>query len=196
MKQTVKIVALIVAIGLVVYFFTKTIVSQEGLPSEFIEGRTKGAELSSEIAALYDQSLNNLRQIGQYEKEGDIASAFDLLEEEITRNQDAQRKAIELSSELEKMARSIDRIKPDSAKIAATEAVSSEVTLVSRLVSYNEYFSQLFEALGEKFQDPQKYTNGKIEELLDNMNKESQAINELNARFNESLTKLDSLLQP
>jgi len=180
----------------VVYFFTKTIVSQEGLPSEFIEGRTKGAELSSEIAALYDQSLNNLRQIGQYEKEGDIASAFDLLEEEITRNQDAQRKAIELSSELEKMARSIDRIKPDSAKIAATEAVSSEVTLVSRLVSYNEYFSQLFEALGEKFQDPQKYTNGKIEELLDNMNKESQAINELNARFNESLTKLDSLLQP
>ena len=106
------------------------------------------------------------------------------------RNRQAREKAIELSIQLETMANNLSQISPASASQTALRAISSETTLISRLITYNDYLNQLLEVLREKF-----LGNGngdKVAELVEKINEEAKAINELNEKFNESMEMFDS----
>ena len=163
------------------------------IPPEFSEARIKGAELAQSIVALSNESLGNLETIAAYDREGKKSEALILISKEVLKNRDAQQEAIKLSSQLERMARSIGDIEPSRARVVAAEAVSSEVALVSRLIAYNDYLLRLFEALRDKFQNPGAYTNGRVEELVAKINEEAQAINAFNDRFSQSLAEFDTL---
>ena len=90
------------------------------------------------------------------------------------------------------MARNLENIRPASARQLATEAVGSEVALVSRLVGYNDLLKQLFEILQSKFQTGES-PSGKVSDLLQQINSEAGAINELDKHFNTSLSEFDKL---
>ena len=111
-------------------------------------------------------------------------------------NRSNQEEAIKLATQLEKMARILPSIKPASARQHATAAVSSEVALVSRLVSYNDYLKQLFEVLRAKFNNRYSYyeADGQVELLIVKINEEAQAINGLNNRFSAALAELDKIV--
>ena len=121
--------------------------------------------------------------------EGNVTGALDLISIEINKNQEIRREAIKLSSQLEKMARAIGAIKPEGARILATEAVSSEVALVSRLIVYNDFFLQLFGTLETKFQGEEPNPTNRVQQLINNINDEAKAINQFNKRFSESLAE-------
>jgi hypothetical protein len=102
--------------------------------------------------------------------------------------------AIRLSEQLTVMAEQAPRIRPDYAKELATEAVASEVALVSRLIYYNNYLAQLFETLKVKFEKPwTTYLDGQVNDLINKINDEAQAINELNKKFLASMAELDRI---
>ncbi len=182
-----------VLIGVGIYSVIGLMAPKTNLPPEFSEARIKGAELAQRIVELSNESLGNLETIAAYDRAGKKSEALILISQEVVKNQEAQQEAIKLSSQLERMARTINDIKPTEARVLATEAVSSEVALVSRLLSYNDYLLRLFEALREKFENPSTYTNGKVEQLIVKINEEAQAINTFNQRFTSSLAEFDKL---
>jgi hypothetical protein len=163
------------------------------VPSEFSEARIKGAGLAEKIVELSNESLANLEAIAKYDEQGNTPEALTLLSKEVIKNRETHEEAIRLSAQLEKMARSLSEIKPARARVLATEAVSSEVALVSRLLSYNNFLLQLFEVLRDKFQNPRSDANGRVEELIAKINEEARAINDFNRRFNQSLAEFDKL---
>ena len=182
-----------VLIGVGTYSVIQFMFSRAHVPSEFSEARIKGAELAKKIVDLSNESLGSLETIAAYDRTGKKSEALILISKEVLKNRDAQGEAIQLSSQLERMARTINDINPTKARVIATEAVSSEVALVSRLLSYDDYLLRLFEALRDKFQNPSFYTNGKVQELVGKINEEAQAINTFNYRFSESLAEFDKL---
>ena len=93
------------------------------------------------------------------------------------------------------MARALSSIKPERSRILATEAVSAEVALVSRLLSYNDYLLQLFETLRAKFSNPGLSSNGKVNDLIARINDETRAINELNGRSTNALASFDEVFK-
>ncbi len=196
MKTRLLIIATIALIGLGIYILVAAITPEKFVPKEFSEARIKGAQLAVEIVALATQSLNSLQEIAGYDEQGNAPEALILISREVIKNKETSQRAINLSGQLEKMARLLEEIEPARARILATEAVSSEVALVSRLLNYNDLLRQLFETLRDKLEGKTANPDGKVRELVDRINKEAQAINDFDRRFNQSLAEFDKIFAP
>ena len=193
MKKRLLIVGAAIIIGFGAYLLITLVLPEPYIPQEFSEARLKGAELATKIVDLANNSLESISTIAKYDREGNRPEALTLISKEVLKNRTIQEEAIRLSSQLERMARSLQEIKPNRAKILATEAVSSEIALVSRLLSYNDYLLQLFKTLEAKFQNPSASSNGRVQELINKINEEARAINSFNRKFNQSLAEFDKM---
>ncbi len=190
LKYTIYI-ALLITVFYSTRFFSSSKVS---IPEGFNTSRQKSAEIGRNIKALSSNSTNNLRKIAEFDEAGKTSNALGLVSEEILNAQKSHSQAVALSKELEVMAKDLKSITPQSAKIIATEALTSQVTLVGRLLTYNNYLKELFDILKSKFENGTK-TNGRVKELVDNINYEIQAINSLSAESSAIFGTLDALIR-
>ena len=168
-------------------------ISRHFVPPEFSEARIKGAELAKNISASAGASLEALALIRAHDERREGAQALIVISQEVVRNREIQQEAIRLASELERMARLIPDVQPVNARLMAAEAVSAEVALVSRLVSYNNNLFELFGVLKKKFEHPGTSLDGRVQVLVDKINEEAHAINSFNERFNWSLAEFDKV---
>ena len=193
-KASVKRFVLLTTLFLAIIIVGKAVFfSTEYLPADFVNARTQGANIAEEIVAQSNYSAELLKTISQLDRNRKYQSALDIVSQEISKNQEANKKATKLSAQLEQMARLVEDIKPYQARQLATEALSSEVVLVSQLISYNAYLSLLYSVLQNKFQSGNYSSNGEVQQLVNNINDEIRTINELNKRFNDSLEKFDEV---
>ncbi len=168
----------------------------KNMPGEFIEARIKGATIAEKIVELSRDTLSKLDQVAQDDQQHRANDALIVISQAISNNQESQTEAIQLSSQLTAMAENVSRINPASARDSATAAITAEVTLVSRLLYYNSYLNQLFETLKVKFAHPgTSYLDGQVNDLINKVNDEAKAINELNKKFNTALADLDSIFK-
>ncbi len=166
------------------------------LPGEFSDARIKGVTIAERIVLLSRETLSNLDKVSRYDQGRRYGAAITVLADAINDNQESQAEAIRLSAQLTAMAENLPRIQPAGARQLATEAVTAEVTLVSRLIYYNEYLGQLFETLKVKFRQPGvSYLDGQVNDLINKINDEAKAINELNKRFTGSMAEFDEIFR-
>jgi len=161
------------------------------IPPEFIEARIRGAEIAQKIVGLSSVSLETLDQIARHDREGNSPEALILISNQLIQNRTTRDEAIALSTELEKMAGNLLDIKPARAQRLATEAVSYEVALVSRLIGYNYFLTRLFEILESKFNGELADADGQVDTLINQINGERQTINNLNSKFNGAMAEFD-----
>lgn len=191
-KVFAAFIVIIIAIG---FGLLSLLLSGEAyaIPTVFIESRKDGAAAAEKISTMINESLETLTEVAAYEERGDLASAVFLIRTELGKTGARQEQAQILAGAMEKMARAIIDIKPDSAQQIALEAVSTQVATVSRLVSYNENLSDLFNLLNDRMRGDAKATPEKIDRLVKRLNNESEAIGELNTQFNKSLAQFDAI---
>lgn len=168
-------------------FFIERII----IPDNFLKARQEASLIAHNIVELSNQSTENLKRISALDREKNYTEALNLLVEEIERNRQARKRAIELSAQLERMARAVPEISPASASQSAIQAISSETALISRLIAYNDYLFQLSEILRSKFLGQTKNSSERITELINKINEEARAINELDGKFNEIMEEFD-----
>ncbi len=161
------------------YFLTNFFLNQTSIPQQFTDSRMKGAEIARNIVALSNNSLSSLSEIARYDEAGNTPDALILISKEILKVGEYQTQALNLSQELEKMAELVKNIKPQGIKIVATEAISSEVALVSSLLIYNGYLKDLFETLKTKLESNTN-TDGRVKDLVGKINYQIKTINSLN----------------
>ena len=181
-------ILLILAAYLVARIFfieTKTV------PDDFLRARKEASLISQDIIGFSNKSSDNLNKIFELDKKGNYVEALDLLAQEIENKRQARKRAIELSAQLEKMAKSVPEISPTSASQSAIQAISSETALISRLITYNDYLFQLSEVLRSKFLGQTKNSSERILELINKINEEVRVINELDRKFNEVMEDFD-----
>jgi len=163
------------------------------IPEEFSRTRIEGSKLAEEIVAQSNYSVEILGEIAKLDLERRYIKALDIVSKEVGKNYNANSKATNLSSLMASMARTIVNIQPYAARQLALEAVSSEVSLVSHLINYNNYLAELFRILENKFESNAKNSNGGVQELIKAINGEVKEINDLNEKFNDSLRQFDEL---
>lgn len=161
------------------------------VPDDFLRARQEASLIAQDIIGFSNKSSDNLNRIFELDKEGNYIEALDLLAQEIENNRQARKKAVELSTQLERMARAVSEISPTSASQSAIQAISSETALISRLITYNDYLFQLSEILRSKFLGQTKNSSERILELINKINEEVRAINELDRKFNEVMKDFD-----
>ncbi|MEK9154715.1 MAG: hypothetical protein AAB596_01425 [Patescibacteria group bacterium] len=190
--RRIKIFFAFLLIVLLAYFSVRFFMPEtKNIPDEFLKARQQSSVIAKEVVELSEQTSNNLKVISDLDKEKKYSEALVLISSELERSRSARSKAIGLSVQLEIMAKNISVISPASASQAALMAVSSETTLISRLIAYNEYLVQLLSVLQNKFLGKTEGSNGKIAELLVKINEEARTINQLNANFNDLMIAFD-----
>lgn len=186
-----KLLILFIIIILTAYFALRFLtVEPKTIPPDFLKARQEASLIAQEIVALSNESANNLKEIALLDQERDYSGALSLVSRELGRNRQARERAIELSVQLEIMTRNLAQISPSSISQLALQALTSETALISRLITYNDYLSQLLEVLRGKFLD--KNDGDKIPELIDKINEEAYSINELNQKFNDLMKEFDT----
>lgn len=187
-RAWILVIFLFVVIG--VYFSLRFLPNAlKSVPPEFLTARADAAEAASAIVALSNQTAANIGDIAKLDAAHEYREALDRVSAELDRNREARAKAVALSADLGLMAQNIARIRPASAGQAALEAVSSETTLISKLIAYNDLLNQLLGALQRKFEGAGD-ANG-VAKLIQKINDEARAINELNDKFNAGMASFD-----
>ncbi|MFA5386094.1 MAG: hypothetical protein WC297_00205 [Candidatus Paceibacterota bacterium] len=186
-----RAILIFIVIILVAYLLIRMIpTGAQKVPKEFLEARANASPIAQDIVNNSNDLTKSLDQVAQFDSEKKYTEAINFLTKEIDRNKDINQKAIKLSEELGKMATAVPNISPASASQLALQAISSETTLISRLIVYNGYLGQLLEELRLKFLG-QKTDGQTIKDLIGKINDEVKNINALNVQFNSSMDKLD-----
>jgi hypothetical protein len=187
LRNTLTAVAVIVLGGFAInYLLNATI------PKTFFESRIAAAGAANNLAVLINNSLANLKKIETFESANGNSQALELIEFEVGQKQDKQNSAVLLATHLDNMAKAANEIVGNRARGLAIEAVTSGVSMVSRIVSYNNSPDQLFTAIQLKISSGNSPTGTNIRALISSLNSDAKSINELNTTFNNTLKEFDS----
>lgn len=171
------------------YFVTKAFI-----PDNFTTARHQSALIAKEVVALTEESLTNLDKIALQDRQYNFGQALRLVREELERAQNSRLKAVDLTRELDGMARAAAGIKPAKLRNLAISAISNELSLISHLIVYNDILNGLLQTLEFKFSGDINYKSEEVQILIKNMNQEAKEINNLNEAFNEKMKKFDELV--
>lgn len=186
-KPKVMIGGAVVVAGILLYLLMQTPATP---PKEFLEARIQTIGAVNNLAQLMNNSLSNLEKVSGYiEKNNDI-EAKALIDFEFAQRKERQNAAVLLASNLEQMARSATAIKSGGARSEAVEAITSGISMVSRMVSYSNNLERLFGELQQKANGANPATLN-LNTLSTNLNNDAKAINELSEEFNDALRQLD-----
>ncbi len=162
------------------------------IPEAYYTARISATTAAARVSTLVSDSLANLSQIETLDRTNKPKDALMLVEYELGRRQQKQAATTEISTSLERMAYAAGQITPaETAGRLAIETISTGVTMVSRVVTYNTYLDQLFTALQHKFRTGQTAPGTTVRDLITNMNEEARAINLLGERFSKLEQEFD-----
>jgi hypothetical protein len=168
--------------------------SDGGVPDGFIDARGQGAVVAQDIVNLSNGVWAELGKINKLEEEGNYEGALTQTVERLKRTQEVKGKAIELSSQLERMTGALADIKSVGARQAALESITNRLALIGRLLSYSDYLGQLVNSLNRRFSGQALQPNH-IKNLIAQVNAEVTAINSFNTQAGLAMDRFDEILK-
>lgn len=191
-KFRIGILVAAVLAGIGVYALVDGIRFAAAVPEDFARSRQAGALISQDIVSLTGSISSDLTAINELDKEGKYEEALKLAQTAIDRSRDVRAKAVDLSKEMETMARLLPDIKSDSAREAAMQGISNRLVLIARLINYSTYLNNLLATLQDKFKVG--YTITPVAPIIVQINNEVAAINEFNKNASVAMEKFDAIV--
>ncbi len=190
--RKVRLFVFLLVLVFLAYFVGRFLLAKtKTVPGEFMQARQQASLVAKDIVSMSKDSTQHINEISALNKEQKYSDALTLVREEIDRNREIRDKAITLSSYLQTMTINVSAIKPKVSAEAALDAVSTEVTLIGHLLTYNDYLNQLLEITRGKITGDPEATEQNVSDLVKKINDESIVVNVLNEKFNEKMNVFD-----
>lgn len=175
------------AIAIVGYLLLQTPATP---PKEFLETRIQTIGAVNNLTQLMNNSLANFEKVNTFISNKNFTEARDFIKFEFSQRPERQSATVLLASHLEKMARAATQIDSSGARSDAVEAITSGITMVSRMVSYSSNLELLFNEL-ERQSSGGAADQARLAKLSTDLNADAGAINQLGQNFNEAFNSLD-----
>ncbi len=175
------------------YLLASLIRGSNSVPAEFFEARLQGALIAQKIVSLSNQSTEDLKTIGELDRQGRFTEALELTARIADQSREIRDQAIGLSREIERMTTSLSSVTSIEAREAALESISGRLALISRLINYSGYLGQLLDALRNRFTG--SVGNQRVADLITQINAEIEAINGFNDRATRAMEKFDAIMK-
>ncbi len=188
-----KNILTLLTIGLILYGAGYLLLSKVVLPQDFTDARIRAAKQAEELVLMLNESSKNLNLIAQSDRDFEFNKALSLTDEELLRAKQTREKAGEINNELVTMLQSTPSIAPVKARNLAMEAMSYEVSLLKKIIAYNDSLSALLQTLNYKFSGDIRYDADDVQKLIENMNDNAREINELNNLYNQRMKEFDEI---
>lgn len=190
--RKVRLFVLLLVMMFLAYFVGRFLLAQtKTVPSDFMQARQEASLIAQDIVGMSKDSAQHIGEISALNNEGKYPEALELVKQEIERNRQIRDKAIALSGYLQTMTVNVSAIEPKVSAQTALEAVSTEVTLIGHLLTYNDYLNQLLVAIKGRIMGDGDVSAETIADLVKKINDESIVVNVMNEKFNDQMTKFD-----
>lgn len=194
LSRRTKIILAFVIIVVVGYGCAIFLQAQSGVPTEFSTARSQGAIIAQTIVNESNQSTKDLAEISKYDQQGDYTDALASTTALVNQATDLRDQAVQLSAQVEQMAKSLPGIKSPEAQQAAIESITSRLALINQLVTYSGDLGHLLNVLQLRFTGtPQP--NGEVQGIVDQINADVNLINQFNVQAQQAMDKFDSIEQ-
>ncbi len=189
-KKIILAFAGLIAAGLAVFFFTR---SASGVPQDFTDARLQGGIIAQDIVNLSNQSTADLDQVSRLDRQGKYSDALALTTSLVSRSQEIRNKAVDLSSEIETMTKSLSGISDFDARQTALESISSRLALLNQLISYSADLSRLFDVLRARFAGDGG-SAAEVQAVVNQINTDVNAVNNFNAQAGQAMDRFDAIV--
>lgn len=194
LTKNVKNVLTVTVLAILLYAAGYLLVGQTFIPQNFIDARASVAKTAGELMTIVAASQANLDQISQYHQSNNFPKALELVNQELVNGKSSFAKEQVLAAELNGMSNAATGITPIKARNLAEDAMRQELTLMGKLIEYNQSFNSLLENLQLKFSGAiTKDNSAEIKTQIENMNSAGKEVNDLNDSFNQKMTEFDKL---
>ena len=102
-------------------------------------------------------------------------------------------RAQDLSAQLEKMTGALAEIESPEARALALESITDRLALISRLLSYSDYLSNLLTTLSDRFSGMKDSTD--VQKIIGQINAEVTAINNFNRQAGQAMDRFDEIVR-
>lgn len=189
-RSGVSLVFIILVVGgYAAYRFTLAFFG--GVPEDFSLARSRGAFIAQTIVGTSNDLSADLARVEELDRTYNYTEALVLTSELAKQTVEIRTRAVELAAELEIMTRAMPSIRSSEARALALESVTNRLALINHLITYSDALLQLVDALRGRFTGT--YTDAQVNELIDRVNGEIVAINELDSKAQETMNKFDEL---
>ena len=190
--RKVRLFVFFLVLVFLAYFVGRFLLAKtKTVPNDFMHARREASLVAKDIVTMSKDSSQHVGEISALNNEQKYPEALALIKDEINRNREIRDKAIALSGYLQTMTVNVSSIKPRVSAEAALEAVSTEVTLIGHLLTYNDYLNQLLEIVRGKITGDPEATTQNVTDLVKKINDESIVVNVMNEKFNEKMSEFD-----
>lgn len=194
-KQKKIIIGIALALVLIVgYFGITRYLSTHAVPGEFRTARAEGGQYAQEITDLSKEVRDDLVIVREREQKGQFKEAAELLVGVKERNNTMKDNALELAKRLTAMAQSTQDIRSEEAQPIALDALAIHLKMIQRTINYNKYLTELTGLLEKRFQG-QAVDQKRIAQLIQQINDEVDAVNDLNGQATRKLEKFDETIR-
>ncbi|MAF80256.1 hypothetical protein CL629_04245 [bacterium] len=194
-------VFLAIMFSLLVIFTSNFFAGQQGsvfIPDEFMLAREDAAAVGREIVTLTSSTNEKIRKVNLLDIQGGgerIEKAINLVREAKDDNAEALSNAFELSEHLQRLAESLIRVSPVSSQRVAYEAIAVELSLVSEFIQYTKNLNEFLDSLERSIALRSTFEEQDIiGSTLDEVNQNTQTINQLNEEFLVRMRQFDQSL--
>ena len=190
--RKVRIFVIFLVLLFLAYFVGRFLLAKtKTVPSEFMQARQEASLVAQDIVGMSKESAQHIDTISAMNNEKKYVEASDLVKQELERNRQIREKAITLSGYLQTMTMNVSSIEPKISAEMALEAVSTEVTLIGHLLTYNDYLNQLLGVIKGRLAGDQEASSQDIADLVKKINDESIVVNVMNKKFNDQMATFD-----
>lgn len=184
--------SLMVVLGIFFYAFWSSLATKDFLvvPEMFWTAHGEGNIIAEEFVSLGSETQENLEKIKELEEKGKTEQALKLIREEVGRGDGLKIKGAELLKSLSQMTYSLSGIRPDGARTIAHEAITDRIAMVNSLIAYSNNLEQVLRLLTSRVLYGDDIRNT-LREKINAANLDARNINDLNAKFNEAIKKLE-----
>lgn len=153
----------------------------------------RGAIISQDIVNLSNEISKDLEVVNRLDNEGKSREALSAVVPILEKINNLKKRAAELSGELGKMTASLLNVKSQEAQQVAMESITNRMALISRLLSYSDYMTQLVDVLRRRFINAS--TTQSVAEIVGQINAEITAINSFNRAAGQAMDRFDAILR-
>ena len=187
-KVSLALALLIAVVGLLVYFLNS--LQSKVVPADFTSARQKAALVSQDIVNLTVETGKKIELANQAEAKGNSEQLLGLINDAKNSNTSAYQKAFDLSSNIQKMAQSLDNVSPEQQQLGY-EAVSLELSLVSEFISYTDNLNNFLNALTKSVLNKSSGNQKEVSDALEAVNQKASLINIINRNFIDKMAAFD-----
>lgn len=185
------------ATGAAVFVIVASIIMFRGpseLPPAFIKARIEASEISRRIVELTSATADKVKEVNEFDLEGDRNGALDLIGEARNNNTEAYNSAFDLSRNLQVLAESLAYLPSNKSQRLAYEAVAVELSLISEFIVYTKSLNEFLDSLDAAINTDSTTDRDAVDKMLTDVNESAYKINFLNDEFLVKMGAFDESL--